>query len=409
MLKRVIAIVSACLFMPTTIPVLAENNTAQSVLASISKSDFQQYQDFEIKSTIEQHFSDEEIIKLNAQLNYSHNPEFALNAQFSESKGQISFVLKDNQLFYSDVFNAWHLLADNVDEYREYFKPKHLFKKTLQLSPKEIGYVEHFMNFEESEDAFIFSLKQNVDAKALSTALNQMFSERIDNRHSSAETTRKLYREYTSPEFIQFYLDQQLQIQLAFDKRTYLLKSITGNITREDGWLKSEFKFLNYGKQFDIKAPDKKEIVKPEEESPEVEEEVSTDDITRLDTPEMLKKTYKHGGYEVQIERIYLTPARDKFAAETYDHVMTVEYIVTNHTKSMIFSGSELTAYVDDVKAMRYYLNTDKTAEVYPGREGKTVVSFGFNGDYKAIELEVRDFLTENKNEAPAVIKVLGE
>ncbi|MFK8243433.1 MULTISPECIES: hypothetical protein [unclassified Facklamia] len=263
MLKKLVLMSSVLLVRPNAVPVMAQENTAHSVLEAIVNTDMHQYQNFAIESTLTQtEFSGkEEITDWGTQLNYSDNPQFTFQAELVSAGASVELLLKDNALYFSDVFNQWHLVTDNFNEYRESYVPKDSFQSAMPLSEKEIAFIEQFTDFTETEEVFIFSLKEDINAEEFSTAFSQMISERVKQGQSSPALLESLLHDYTSPAAIEGFLSQKPEIQFAFDKNTYLLTAIKVNLQREDGMVDLIMAFLDYGKQFDIQAPPSEEVM----------------------------------------------------------------------------------------------------------------------------------------------------
>ncbi|MGF3075693.1 DUF1002 domain-containing protein [Facklamia sp. P12955] len=124
-----------------------------------------------------------------------------------------------------------------------------------------------------------------------------------------------------------------------------------------------------------------------------------------LENIEEIAKTYKHGNVEVTFNDIYFTDERDMYSDKDFDNVLVLDYEVENKGDQMSIPSDQLfKLYVDDNSAESYILPNYTFDDVSPGRKGKGIVGFAFNGNYEKLELELKDYNTFN--EKPTIIEV---
>lgn len=118
-----------------------------------------------------------------------------------------------------------------------------------------------------------------------------------------------------------------------------------------------------------------------------------------------ISKSYKQGYVEVTFNDMYFTNDRNEFMETNYDHVLVLEYDVKNNSEEFDVSSDYLMQlYVDDTLAEQYFLDYCTGEVISPGRKGKAVVAYGFNGDTNKLELELSDI--NAFEEKPLVIEV---
>ena len=102
---------------------------------------------------------------------------------------------------------------------------------------------------------------------------------------------------------------------------------------------------------------------------------------------------------------MYFTDERNEFLPENYDKVLVLEYDVKNNSKEFDISSDFLMQlYADDTLAQQYFLDYCTGEVISPGRKGKAIVAYWFNGSPKKLELELSDITAFQ--EKPVIIEV---
>lgn len=126
---------------------------------------------------------------------------------------------------------------------------------------------------------------------------------------------------------------------------------------------------------------------------------------TTLASIEEITQSYKQGNVEVTFNDMYLTEERNQFIDKNYDNILVIDYTVKNNSKDNDIPSDHLfTLYANNQLADGYFFDEFIGGLISPSREGRAVVSFGFNGNVKNLELELKD-MTDFQAK-PLIIKV---
>ena len=118
-----------------------------------------------------------------------------------------------------------------------------------------------------------------------------------------------------------------------------------------------------------------------------------------------ITKTFKQGYVEVTFTDMYFTNDRNEFMETNYDHVLVLEYDVKNNSEEFDVSSDYLMQlYVNDTLAEQYFLDYCTGEVISPGRNGKAIIAYGFNGNINKLELELSDI--NAFEEKPILIEV---
>ena len=131
-------------------------------------------------------------------------------------------------------------------------------------------------------------------------------------------------------------------------------------------------------------------------EKPEMKEEVKENKIERVGLGDTL--VVSEDGvdlFEITFNKASLTEERNKYADETPDHVVILEYTYKNlgyESGLTVFEGHEFKVYDANGAALSTYpaVGLMYGGEVSIGRIGTTQEAIGFNGDaHQTLEIEI--------------------
>lgn len=106
-------------------------------------------------------------------------------------------------------------------------------------------------------------------------------------------------------------------------------------------------------------------------------------------TDGLIGETFEQDNIEVTINDIYLTEERNEYKDEEYENILVVEYTLQNNGDRDYPASSELKLFVDGKQADDYFFTGDSTGTVSAGRSSDIRESFGFDGNYEELELEL--------------------
>lgn len=118
-------------------------------------------------------------------------------------------------------------------------------------------------------------------------------------------------------------------------------------------------------------------------------------------------KKYTVGNLEIEFHNVYLTEERNEYSEEKFDNVLVAEYTVTNNSEDEFYSGNELSLFTDGKTTMPYFMGDESFLPIPSGKSGDEKMYFGFNGDFGALELQLKDIM--NINAEPVNIILTGE
>lgn len=395
-----------------TVPVIAESETAIDVLKSIGEVGLSQYYNFNNETSYYLKQPDAEIdnqFHISTQVNFSEeDPQIQIildsDVESDQMETMSGAIITGNKLFEYHNYDggSWELESEDAKEYLDFAMVAiNEFKENLDYTNLEMEFIAKYTDFFADEDYFTFTLKQDIDALELTEDLYKVFGEAINQKFDD-ESLDLTSEEIITVELVEDFLNAKPELSVHFYKDTYLLSSVNFVSNDPDFVVDFSSKFDQYGEVEPIQEP--KNFKEPYDEPIYDDEIIETTD---LDISEIEGKSFIHENIEVEITRAYLTSERYEFDEKSYDHVITIDYIIKNNSDIAFYPGSELEMYVDDFSATEVYLPSDSSfKQLTPGRKGRISKSFGFDEKIKNIELELLD-PTQYDNEKPIIIKIL--